>query len=151
MKQQTGSAFAFTRGSEAWGRHLAAPWTPVNTTLRAYLHGTGPRLGGWSGSTASALGSVRDVVATYLFLFLFLVSLWRPWPWSARILILTMTLAPMATGIVQSMGRYVLAAWPAFADVPATVRARMLGVVTLILIMLSVAVLHDWSHGYFIA
>ncbi|TML79061.1 MAG: hypothetical protein E6G04_06765 [Actinobacteria bacterium] len=154
MKQQTGSALAFTRGSEAWGRHLTVPWTPVNTTLRAYLHGTGPRLGGWSGSTASALGSVRDVVATYVFLFLFLVSLWRPWPWSARILILTMTLAPMATGIVQSMSRYVLAAWPAFgvaADVPATVRSRVLGVVTLILIALSVAVLHDWSHGYFIA
>ena len=154
MKQQTGSALAFTRGSEAWGRHLTVPWTPVNTTLRAYLHGTGPRLGGWSGSTASALGSVRDVVATYVFLFLFLVSLWRPWPWSARILILTMTLAPMGTGIVQSMSRYVLAAWPAFgvaADVPATVRSRVLGVVTLILIALSVAVLHDWSHGYFIA
>jgi len=154
MKQQTGSAFAFTRGSEAWGRHLAVPWTPVNTTLRAYLHGTGPRLGGWSGSTASALGSVRDVVATYLFLALFVVSLWRPWPWSARILILTMTLAPIATGIVQSMSRYVLAAWPAFgvaADLPATVRARLLGVVTFILIALSVAVLHDWSHGYFIA
>ena len=154
MKQQTGSALAFTRGSEAWGRHLTVPWTPVNTTLRAYLHGTGPRLGGWSGSTASALGSVRDVVATYVFLFLFLVSLWRPWPWSARILILTMTLAPMATGIIQSMSRYVLAAWPAFgvaADVPATVRSRVLGVVTLILIALSVAVLHDWSHGYFIA
>ena len=26
MKQQTGSALAFTRGSEAWGRHLTVPW-----------------------------------------------------------------------------------------------------------------------------
>ena len=132
MKQQTGSALAFTRGSEAWGRHLTVPWTPVNTTLRAYLHGTGPRLGGWSGSTALTACSTPGT----------------------RILILTMTLAPMATGIVQSMSRYVLAAWPAFgvaADVPATVRSRVLGVVTLILIALSVAVLHDWSHGYFIA
>ena len=82
------------------------------------------------------------------------MSLWRPWPWSARLLILTMTLAPIATGIVQSMSRYVLAAWPAFgvaADLPATVRERVLGGVTLILIALSVAVLHDWSHGFFVA
>jgi len=154
MRQQTGSALAFTRGSEAWGRHLALPWTPVDTTLRAYLHGTGPRLGAWSGSTASALGSARDVVATYLFLALFVVSLFRPWPWSARVLILTMTLAPIVTGIVQSMSRYVLAAWPAFgvaADLRASERARVLRVVTLISIVLSVAVLHDWSRGYFIA
>ena len=154
MKEQTGSALAFTRGSERWGRHLSVPWTPVNTSLRTYIRGIGPPLQGWSGSTLSILGSPRDIAATYLFLAIFLVSLWRRWPWSARMLILTMTLAPIATGIVQSMGRYVLAAWPAFgvaADLPIRHRGRILGGITVIFAALSVMVLHDWSRGYFIA
>ncbi len=154
MRLQTGNALAFTTGSEAWGRHLTVPWGPVDASLRAYLHGNGPALQGWAWSTLSTLGSPRDVVATYLFLALFVLSLWRPWPWSARALILVMILAPITTGIVQSMSRYVLAAWPAFgvaADIPASWRPRILGVVTLVLIAMSVAVLHDWSRGFFVA
>jgi hypothetical protein len=154
MKVQAGNALAFTTGPEAWGRHLALPWAPVDATLRTYLHGGGPALAGWSWATASPIGSPRDVVATYLFLALFVVSLWRSWPWSARALILTMTLAPIATGLVQSMSRYVLAAWPAFgvaADIPIAWRRVVLGTVTVGLIALSVGILHDWSHGLFIA
>jgi hypothetical protein len=155
LRQQAGDAFAFTHGSEGWGRHLSLPWGPVNATLRAYVHGGGPHLQGWSWSTLSALGSPRDLIATYLFLALFIVSVVRPWPWSARAFILAMVLMPLATGIVQSMSRYVLAAWPAFAVaadvVPARARRSALGIATVAFVVVSIGVLRDWSNGLFIA
>ena len=154
LKVQTGDALAFSHASQAWGRHFSLPWTPVNNSLRAYIHGTGPKLQGWSWSTLGNEGSPRDIVAAYLFLALFVVSLFRRWPWSARVLLLVMTIAPIATGLVQSMGRYVLAAWPAFgvaAELPGERYRWLLAVPAVILIVLSVAVLHDWSHGLFIA
>ena len=154
MKIQTGDALAFTHASQAWGRHFSLPWVPVDNSLRDYVHGKGPHLQGWSWSTLGNEGAPRDIAAAYLFLALFVVSLFRRWPWSARVLILVMTIAPIATGLVQSMGRYVLAAWPGFgvaAELPGERRRWILGVAVAALIALSVAVLHDWSHGLFIA
>jgi dolichyl-phosphate-mannose-protein mannosyltransferase len=154
MKQQAGNALAFSTGAQGWGRHFSLPWVPVNQSLRQYIRGSGPALQGWSWSTLATVGSPRDVAATYVFLFLFVVSMFRSWPWAARALIFTMTVAPITTGLVQSMDRYVLAAWPAFgvaAEVPRAWRPWLLGGVTAVLIALSVAVLHDWSRGLFIA
>ena len=154
LKLQAGDAFAFSSGTQQWGRHVTLPWVPVNDAARAYLHGTGPPLAGWSWTTIDNTGSPRDLVATYLFLALFIVSVFRKWSWGARALILTMTLAPIATGIVQSMARYVLAAWPGFgvaAELPGKRRAWVLVPVVAVLVYLSVGVLHDWSRGLFIA
>jgi mannosyltransferase PIG-V len=150
---QAHDGLAFLSSPEAWGRKVSLPWTPLGSSIRAYVYGPRPGVAGWSWATIEHVGSPRDVLAAYLFLGLSLVSLFRPWPWAARTLLAVMTLVPLSTGVTIAMNRYVLAAWPGFAvaadlfdRAPRWVRALAIAM----LAAGSIAVIHDWSKGFLV-
>jgi hypothetical protein len=152
---QAGDAFGFATSPGAWGRHISVPWTPLVRSFEAYARGKGPAVVGIGGSARfhPVIGSPRDLVAIVLFLALGAIAFVRPWPWSARALIAIMVLGPMSTGAVVGSARYVLAAWPGFAvlaDELRRVHRRLPALVVALLIFASVAVLHDWTRGFFI-
>jgi hypothetical protein len=138
---QAGDGLGFTDAADAWYRKPSMPWTPIVIAVRSLRAGI------------HSFGTPLDLVAMAVFLGLAYLAFRRPWPWSARLLILTMVIAPMFTTLAASMARYMLAAWPAFAvaadrrdDCSLAMKAGILllaGITTL-------GMLQDWSYGHWV-
>ena len=148
---QTHDGLALASSQQAWGREPMAPWTAIEHSVRALAGGA--TYDGWSASALESHGSPRDLVYALLFVGLGVAAAVLRWPWAAVTLLAGMVLFPLASG-VQSMTRYVYAAWPAFgvlADVLDRLPRWLSVLIVALLAATTVAVVHDWADGLFVA
>src|SRR5207244_11040266 len=100
---QAGNSLAFARAGRAWGRQPSSPWRPVGTALHAFIRGR-----------ALDIGAPLDFLAAMLLVAAAVFVLRSAWPWSARPLLTTRVAVLLCSGLLTSMSRYALTAWPAF-------------------------------------
>ncbi len=107
---QAGDALAFFGAQTAWGRHTAPPWTAINGHVRLLAT---PLYGVFRWIALLDLLAVTASIGAA-------VSAWvnrkvgRGWPpeaWAWTVLIL---IPAVSTGILTSVSRFVLTAWPVF-------------------------------------
>jgi hypothetical protein len=97
--------------------------------------------------------SIADLGSMLACLYLSIRSLRTTVPWSLRGWLVLMTLTPLATGLLFSWSRYMLAAWPACIIAAHELRRRPRATTILLgaaMLILSVHRVYDWHRGIFI-
>jgi Gpi18-like mannosyltransferase len=102
LHRLTGNAFAFAGVQGSWGRHAAAPWTPLVAFLQH----------------PSVVGEPWNLIALNFAAALLILSAAVWWlirrQWSLGAYTLLSLLLPLASGSLQSMGRYAAVVFPVF-------------------------------------
>ena len=141
---QAGSGLAFASAGRAWGRQPSSPWRPIATAVGAFVRG----------QAAGYLGLPLDLLAAFLLLAAVVLIFRRTWPWSARTLLATSVAVLLCSGLLTSMSRYALTAWPAFpvaADHLLVAPRRVKVVLLVASLFLSLFVLRAWADRTFVA
>ena len=99
----TGNPLASFQNEALWGRHLSAPWTTLATSLLNPTPADPHDWNFWLLNNVAALGFLGVVVWAFIRL-----------PVIYAFYALTAVLAPLASGSMQSLGRYYVVVFPAF-------------------------------------
>ena len=106
LQQQVGDAFAFMKAMSNWGRVRSLPWVPLLDALRKLT----PLLPDHFDDAQEVI----DALTAIGFLGIGVAMIRERYPVAMSALVLLGVLMPLSTYVLASMGRYVLALFPAF-------------------------------------
>jgi hypothetical protein len=106
LQHQVGDPLAFSRASHFWGRRPSVPWEPLVDALSTLRKGAPTKV--------PELQRVLDAVTALGFLGIGATMVWKRYPVAFSAFVLLGVLLPLTTYLLDSMGRYVLALFPAF-------------------------------------
>jgi hypothetical protein len=106
LKHEVGDPFAFMKVMSNWGRERSWPWVPL---IDAFRH-LDPLLP----DKFDDAQEVLDALTAIAFLAIGVAMVRERYPVAMSVLVLGGVLVPLSTYVLASMGRYVLALFPAF-------------------------------------